>query len=71
MDVILTQAEVSRLTNLSLTTIRRLRIAGEFPAPVRTSPAKVGYYLSAIEKWLASREPVYPDGHPLYVSPYR
>lgn len=67
MDVILTQAEVSRLINLSLSSIRRLRIEGEFPAHIRISPAKVAYYSSSISNWLASRKPVYPEGHPEHV----
>ena len=43
------------LVGLSVTTCWRLRRAGRFPAPIRLSPGRIGWRLSILEAWLASR----------------
>ena len=38
--------------------IRRMWKAGEFPAPVQLSPHRIGFRLSEVKAWVASRQPV-------------
>jgi prophage regulatory protein len=48
--------QLSRLIgDLSLATIWRMRQRGEFPAPIRLGPRRVGYLRSEIDTWLANR----------------
>lgn len=57
----LTAQGVRKLTGLSESTIRRLRITGDFPAPIRLTPSVSGHlrwYVSEILEWLNSRERV-------------
>lgn len=52
---ILRPRELAERIGLSLTTIWRLRQRGELPEPIRLSPGCVGWRLSDIDAWLASR----------------
>jgi prophage regulatory protein len=56
-DRILRDEEVRNRTGLSRTTRWRLVRAGKFPKPVRLTEHAIGWRESAIEEWLASREP--------------
>lgn len=40
--------------------VRRLVGKGEFPAPVRLSANRIGWRVSDLEKWMASRPTAYP-----------
>jgi prophage regulatory protein len=72
--------QVIELVGLSRTSIMRLAHEGRFPAPIKISPRAIGWLLSDIEAYLASRpkalsRPVTPE-EPLYVTesdlgPYR
>ena len=57
--VLLSKAEVIRLGFApSLSTLRRMVLAGDFPKPVRRSEGRVGYRRADLDAWLAAREPV-------------
>jgi prophage regulatory protein len=51
--------EVRARTGLSRTTIHRLIKAGDFPAPKSLGVRAVGWKVSAVKAWCASR----PDAH--------
>lgn len=44
------------LTGLSLSTIHRLRAAGDFPQPFRLSTQAVGYDFAEIVAWIEARK---------------
>lgn len=52
---IIRRAEVRDLTGLSDSSIGRLEERGEFPARRRLGPNAVGYLLTEVEDWIASR----------------
>lgn len=52
---ILRRREVEQRVGLSRSTIYYRIQNGEFPAPVRLGPRAVGWYESAIEKWIQDR----------------
>jgi len=54
---ILPHPEVQNLTGLSRTTIWREIRAGRFPAPVSISPNRIGFRESAVQEWMAARQP--------------
>jgi prophage regulatory protein len=47
--------ELAERIGLSLATIWRLRRRGDLPDPIRLSPGCVGWRISDIDAWLASR----------------
>jgi prophage regulatory protein len=44
--------EVARRTGLSLSTLKRKVISGEFPKPMRLSPRRIGWQAGAVRSWL-------------------
>lgn len=46
---------VCALTGLSPATIDRLRVKGNFPAPIKLGVQAVGWTLEAVHTWLESR----------------
>jgi prophage regulatory protein len=50
-------SEVEKITGLSRTTIWREVKAERFPAPVATSPNRVGFRDSDFQSWMAARKP--------------
>ena len=50
------QAELARLTGLSLPTLWRMRRRGDLPAPVQLSPGRVAWPYATIRDWLDARE---------------
>ena len=52
---IIRRTEVCDLTGLSNSSIVRLERRGEFPARRRLGPNAVGYLLTEVEAWIASR----------------
>lgn len=55
-DRIVRPKEVSSMTGRSLASIWRDEKAGSFPSRIRIGQNSVGYRLSDIQDWLASRE---------------
>jgi predicted DNA-binding transcriptional regulator AlpA len=53
---VLSPAAVHIMLGLSLSTMLRLRRQGQFPAPLKLSPGRVGFLRVDIESWLRSRE---------------
>ena len=47
--------EVSSIINLSASSIRRLELAGNFPARRQLSARRIGYVLAEIQDWAANR----------------
>jgi prophage regulatory protein len=58
-DAYLRFPEVKARTGLSRTTIHRMVKAGDFPAPKSLGVRAVGWKVSAVKNWCASR----PDAH--------
>lgn len=46
---------VSSRTDLSISTLRRLEIAGQFPRRHRISPRRVGWLVQDIDAWIESK----------------
>lgn len=57
MDRVIRKPELCELIGLCESTIRLHEIAGTFPRRIKIGPRAVGWRLSAIENWLANREP--------------
>lgn len=55
-DQIIRPRNLPTFTGLSKTTIWRLERAGDFPKRVKLSAGAVGYHLTDIQAWLATRE---------------
>lgn len=53
--VILRPSVAATRTGYSTGHLRRLALAGDFPAPVKIGPACTGFIESEVEEWLASR----------------
>jgi predicted DNA-binding transcriptional regulator AlpA len=54
-DAVLSEHEVSALTNLSVMSFRRYRLCGDGPTYLRIGKAKVGYIKSDVLDWLKAR----------------
>ena len=54
-DRILRPRELASYVGLSLATLWRLRRAGSLPEPLRLSPNCVGWRISVVDAWLATR----------------
>lgn len=50
------QAELARLTGVSVPTLWRMRRRGDLPAPVQLSPGRVAWPYDVIRAWLDARE---------------
>lgn len=57
-DRVVLWPEVHELIPLSRVSIWSLRRKGDFPAPIKLSPNRVGWRLSDVRAWIASRERV-------------
>lgn len=47
---------VCGLTSLSFSSLKRLEEEGRFPARVRVSAQKIGYYEHEVREWIATRQ---------------
>jgi len=54
-DTMLNMHDVSRLTGLSESTIKRMVIDGRFPAPIKLSPRRNGWVASSVIEWRDTR----------------
>lgn len=55
MPTILTIKQVKEATGLSVQTIRRLRLAGDFPCAVKLAPRRIGFFATDVDNWLKCR----------------
>ena len=55
MTKIMNMADTQRYTSLSRATINRHRQIGDFPKAVRITSTRIGFVISEVEDWLASR----------------
>lgn len=58
--VVITEAEAARALSLSLSTLRRLRKAGQGPRCVRLSARRLGYRRDDLAAWLEARNAAAP-----------
>ena len=54
-QIIVRRGQLPAITGLSLATIDRLRLAGDFPEARQLSVQAIGFQREAIEAWIASR----------------
>lgn len=54
-DKILLWPQLRELVPLSRVSVWNLRRSGDFPAPVKLSPNRVGWRLSEVQRWIESR----------------
>ncbi|MCC7097481.1 MAG: AlpA family phage regulatory protein [Thermomonas sp.] len=52
---VLRRREAARRAGISLSTVYRLRRAGQFPQPVRLGCRAVGFLVSDIDAWIDAR----------------
>jgi len=52
---ILTKKETAKRCGLSVSTVRRLELDGDFPRRVPLSAARVGWLEEEIDQWIAER----------------
>lgn len=57
-DRYIRRSEVARVSGISVSTIRRLEIAGEFPLRRQLGPGSVAWLESEILSWMESRAQV-------------
>ena len=55
MTKIMNMADTQEYTSLSRATINRHRQIGDFPKAVRITDTRIGFVISEVEDWLASR----------------
>ena len=55
MTKIMNMVETQEYTSLSRATINRHRQIGDFPKAVRITGTRIGFVISEVEDWLASR----------------
>jgi prophage regulatory protein len=55
-DRIVLWPELASIVPLSRVTIWQMRRRGDFPAPIQLSPNRVGWRLSEVRAWIASRK---------------
>ena len=55
MTKIMNMADTQEYTSLSRATINRYRQIGDFPKAVRITGTRIGFVISEVEDWLASR----------------
>lgn len=58
VEQIIRRPEALRMVGISKSVLYRLIAEGSFPRPVRLSKNSVGWKLSAIQEWIASRPEV-------------
>jgi predicted DNA-binding transcriptional regulator AlpA len=54
-DTILKKKQVAAMISVSLSTLSRMIERGEFDQPHQLSPRRVGWPLSTVQAWIASR----------------
>ena len=52
---VLSIKQVAAMISLSAVTIWRMRRHGDFPAPIRLSPGRIGFLEADVTKWLEAR----------------
>ena len=52
------RAELPGIVGISLSSIRRLEAAGDFPARRKLGPGVVGWSLAEVQAWAATRDAV-------------
>ncbi len=52
---ILPRPEAADRAGFSISTLKRLEAAGDFPAKVKISPARVGYLESEVDRFISER----------------
>jgi prophage regulatory protein len=52
---VLRKRQLCQLLGISTATLDRLRVKGEFPAPIRLGEQAVGWTMESVQGWLASR----------------
>ena len=55
-DTMLRANDVVRLTGLSLSTLKRMVLAGRFPKPMHLSPRRIGWPTRDVKAWLDAAE---------------
>ena len=55
-DQIIRAHNISAIAGLSLTTISRIEKIGIFPKRVHLSPGVIGWRMSEVQEWLATRK---------------
>lgn len=54
-QAVIRRTQLPAIVGLSLATIDRLRVRGDFPAPRKLGEQAIGFLRSDIDAWLASR----------------
>jgi len=57
-EVVERSRRVEQRVGLSRTAIYRLRLRGEFPAPIRLTPKTIGWRASEVTNWIDERQRV-------------
>jgi predicted DNA-binding transcriptional regulator AlpA len=55
-DTVLNERQVAAFLSVGMSTLQRWRSQGQGPSYVRLSTRRVGYRVSELHRWLASRE---------------
>ena len=53
---VISEEDAAAILGLSLATLRRCRMAGTGPQPVRLSTRRIGYRIATLRAWLAQQE---------------
>lgn len=53
--LVLRKRELCKLLGMSPATVDRMRVRGDFPAPIKLGQQAVGWTMAAIQAWLDSR----------------
>lgn len=54
--VVLSPSATADLLGISRSGLSRLRVAGDFPHPIRLTPRRIGFRVEEINAWLGRRE---------------
>ena len=54
-EILISYPQTETKVDLDRTTIWRMIQRGDFPEPVKTSPGRVAFKLSAVEQWIEDR----------------
>ena len=55
-EIIIRRARLPAILGISMATIDRLRVAGDFPKPIRLGEQAIGFTKTSIDEWLAARQ---------------
>jgi predicted DNA-binding transcriptional regulator AlpA len=53
--IVVRRTQLPEITGLSMATIDRARVSGDFPKPFRLGAQAIGFWRCDIENWLESR----------------